>query len=86
MEGVPLDLHLGEVLFRDPFPRGVVVGIELGMNVQTGLSGRVANQVHDHFMTDKRPTAPILGDVGKHPMLDLVPLAGTRGQVADRDP
>src|SRR5215204_637734 len=29
--------------------------------------------------------APVHGDVGEEPMLDLVPLAGTRREVADRD-
>src|SRR3990172_7676844 len=34
-------------------------------------------------MAHQRPTAPVLSDMAKHAMLDLVPLAGPRRKVAD---
>ena len=34
----------------------------------------------------KRLASPVLGDVAEHPVLDLVPLARARREVADGDP
>jgi hypothetical protein len=34
-------------------------------------------------MTDQRLAAPVLGDVRKHAVLDLVPFAGAGREVAD---
>jgi hypothetical protein len=37
-------------------------------------------------MTDERLATPVLADKGKQAVLDLVPLAGTRRQMTDRNP
>jgi len=42
----------------------------------------------DHLVTHQRPSPPILGNMTKHPMFDLIPLTGPRRKVpdVDRDP
>src|SRR3972149_5284067 len=36
-------------------------------------------------MTDQGSTSPVLGDMGKHPMLNLVPLASAGREVTNRE-
>jgi hypothetical protein len=36
-------------------------------------------------MAYERPAAPIHADITEHPMLDLVPFAGSMREAADRD-
>ena len=45
-----------------------------------------AIEIHDHLMTDERFAPPVLADEGEQTVLDLVPLAGSRRQVADGNP
>jgi hypothetical protein len=47
------------------------------------LRGGDAADAVDYGLTrQKRPTALVVGDVAEHPVLDLVPLAGARKEVA----
>ena len=46
---------------------------------------RVADQSHDSLERFKRLALPVVCDVTKDPILDLVPLAGSRREVADLD-
>ena len=49
-------------------------------------SGRGASdQVDDRLIADQGSATPVLSDKGKHPMLYLVPFAGTRRKMADMD-
>ena len=57
--------------------------VEFGLDLKTLLGRRRRNQVEDDLMTDQGPATPILGDVAKHAMLNLVPLAGAGWKVAD---
>src|SRR5271170_3450666 len=54
----------------------VEIIIDPAGHVQSGLGGGGADQLHDHLMADQRLTTPVLGDEGKQPVLDAVPLAG----------
>ena len=49
-----------------------------------GRFGR-GDQFDNNLMTDQRTTAPILRYETKQPMLDLVPFAGSRRKMTNRD-
>ena len=57
--------------------------VEFGLDFETLWSRSRRNQVEDDFVTHQRSATPILRDVAKHAMLNLVPLAGARRKVAD---
>ena len=46
----------------------------------------MADQIDHHFAAHQGAAPPVLGDVAKHPVLNLIPLAGSRWKVTDRDP
>lgn len=83
MEFIPTDPELGHFLIRDFDPLLVGIGIQRGMNRQTLFRPGIGNEVDNRIQTNKGPPAPVLGNVAEHAVLDLVPLAGSRGQVAD---
>ena len=85
MELVALDGQFREFLVGHFDPRRIVALVELRLDAQS-LGGRgVADQVDHDLAADQRSTTPVLGDVAKHPMLDLVPLAGAGREVTDLD-
>jgi hypothetical protein len=47
-------------------------------------AGKEKQLVSNHFAME-RLTSPILADEGKHAVFDLIPLAGSRWQVANQD-
>ena len=63
----------------------IVSAIQFGANFQAGLGGGVRDQVDNDFMAQQRAAAPVLGNVTEHAMLDLVPFAGSRREVANVD-
>ena len=59
--------------------------VQFGLHAQAGRRAGVADQV-DHGLKGAEGTAaPVLRDVTKQAMLDLVPLAGARWEVRDMD-
>src|SRR5256885_12405942 len=74
MERSFLNLYGREFLVGHLDPGGIGVGVQLRLDMQPGLGLRVPDQVDDHGATQQRLAAPVLRDVAKHPMLDLVPL------------
>src|SRR5712691_3705893 len=69
------DLHTGG--------RGVL--IQLGLDGETRVGRGMTNYIDDHLVTHQRPPPPILGNMTKHPMFDLLPLPGPRRKVPDVD-
>ena len=59
--------------------------VELRLDPQPGGRPRGPDAVHDGLKCGERFPAPVRGDVAEEPMLDLVPLAGPGGKVADAD-
>ena len=59
--------------------------VEFGSNLQSSLGDHAGDQVDDDVVTDQGLALPVLGDMAEHPMLDLVPFAGPRREVADVD-
>ena len=41
------------------------------------------NQVDNHLIASQGPPSPVLRDPGKHAMLDAIPLAGARREMAN---
>ena len=61
----------------------VGVAIELAANLQTGFGRCVGDQFDDDEEAGEGRRAPVLGDVAKHAVLDLVPLRSPWRVVAD---
>ena len=85
MKPRPLDVYRCEFFIRYLNPRGVSVRIQFGSHLQPGSRRRIANQVDYHRPTSQGLPSPVLGNVAKHTVFDLVPLARPRREVADRD-
>ena len=86
MECSSLQLYFGELFIGNPDASPVEVGIQLRLDPQSLLRRRAADQVDDDGSRAKRLATPVLRDVAKHAVLDLVPLARARREMADRDP
>jgi YD repeat-containing protein len=65
--------------------RWVGVWIEATFYSQTGLGGCGGDEVDDDLMADQRLAPPVLTDEREQPVFDLVPLAGARRKMADRN-
>src|SRR5512144_439220 len=85
VKGIPGHLHRGEFLVANLAALRIGVGVEFGLNLQAGGGGGIGNQVDDNLEADQGPPTPVLADVSKQAMLDLIPLARARRQVTDRD-
>ena len=66
-------------------PAGYVFRIQFAADRQAGLGRGRCDQLDDHLMADKRSAAPVAGDEREQTMLDLVPLARARREVAHGD-
>src|ERR1700694_1967241 len=64
---------------------GVDGGVEFGADGESGAGGGRCDGLDDDFVAGQWPTTPVHRDVGEQPVLDLVPLAGPRWQVAHGD-
>ena len=84
MKLIPAQVQLRHLLVRDFDTAWIGPGIQLGRHFQAFSRRRARDQTHDHSQARQRPTAPVLADKGKQPVLNLVPFAGARREVADR--
>src|SRR5215475_10551879 len=85
MEGGGLDTQSAQFDTGHAAARGILPLVEAGVDAQARLRGRSADQLDDDLAADQRAPAPVLGDVTEHAMLDLIPLARPRWEVADGD-
>src|SRR5579864_8884540 len=85
MELGSFDVDGGHFFIRNLDPLRVTVGIELTANTQTRSSSGRGDQVHNHAVADQRFGTPVQSDEREEAMLDLVPLAGARRKVTDRN-
>ena len=74
----PQGLHL---LICDSDLLWVLLAIEQAAHGQALLGSGRGDEVDDRRVRQQRFSTPVLADEGEHPMLDLVPLAGSRWQV-----
>src|SRR5271168_2206146 len=85
MELGTLDVDGGHLGIRYDNPAGVLAGVEFAAHSEAGLSGGGRDQLDNHPIADEWLGAPVLADEGEEPVLDFVPLAGARWQMADHD-
>src|SRR5213594_672649 len=82
---VPVKFDCGELVLRYLHTGLIVIGVQHGFDAETAASSRVPNQINNSLKVDQWPTPPVEADEGKQPVLDLVPLAGSRGIVTYSD-
>ena len=70
---------------RDRHAGCVAPLVQSGLHAQPGGRSGMPNQRDDGFKGTQRPSPPVLGDVAKESVLDLVPLAGPWGKVRHVD-
>jgi hypothetical protein len=75
MPRIRVEIDVGKLLFRNAPPGGIEMLIEATMNLEAGLGGGRGNEFNNDVVGDQRLATPVLGDKGKEPMLNLVPLA-----------
>ena len=91
MESVRLEIERSQLCIGDFDAGRVRASVQFGANPQACSCRCVGDQtgwpraIDNHFVTHQRPTTPVLGDVTEHPMLDFVPFAGARREVAHMD-
>src|SRR5260370_18623198 len=85
MESVWLDGECRRLFIRYLTSSGIARGVELTLYRESGLRRGRRDQLQDHRVALARLAAPVLADPGEETMLDLVPFARARRQVAHRD-
>src|ERR1035438_6019760 len=83
VERVALEVDPGEFRVADLNALGIVGRVQLTAYAQALGGGRGADQADDGLVADQRSAPPVEGDEAEQAMLDLVPLAGPRRQVAN---
>src|SRR6266542_3768802 len=76
--------NIGDLCIGYGFFCGIDVLIQLGADSQSRRRLSAPDELDDDRVTRKRSAAPVPGDVAEHAMLDLVPLARTRWEMAHR--
>ena len=79
------DIDGGELIVGNAQAFGISIFIKLRAHPQSCLGRRGGDELNDRAITAQRLAAPIDRDERKQPMLDFIPLAGARRQMADRD-
>ena len=85
VEAAGTEADLRHLLVADLPALGVLALVDLATDAQPGLGPGRGDEVDDGHQAGQRPSAPVGADVGEQPVLDLVPLAGARREVADGD-
>ena len=76
VEAVIVDRQGLDLFFGVGQAGGVLAGVQLGGDGQPGGRGGGGDQLDDGLVAGQRPAAPVAGDLGEQPVLDLVPLGG----------
>jgi len=78
------EFNLPHLLVAHSDLRGVLSIVEFRFHSQARFRCRGSDQVDDNAMACQRPPPPVHGDVIEQAVLDLVPLACPRREVANR--
>ena len=79
-------MHLGQVLWRHLLVERILATVEGRLDLQALCRGGAGDEFDDDVVADQRSASPVLGDMAEETMLNLVPFAGARRQMADRQP
>src|SRR5580658_4701836 len=85
VEVIAFDSQLSKFLVRDLLAGRIAATIKSGAHDQATVVGRVANEVDHGLVGPQRAPAPVDRGEREQAVLDLVPLAGAWGEVADVD-
>ena len=85
VEAAGAKANLGQLCVRDLSALGVRSLVDLGPHSQARLGSGRGDEVHNRHQARQRAPTPVGADVREEPVLDLVPLAGPRREVADGD-
>ena len=85
VERVASQIDRGDLRIGDFDAFGIFVFVELGTHFEAGICCRRGDQLDDRAIAAQRLAAPVDGDERKQTVLDLVPFAGARREVTDRD-
>ena len=78
-----METNLAQFRIGDLDALNVRSTIEAGLDLQSGLRRSTTNQLHDDFAAQERLSSPVARDLTEQTMFDLVPLAGSRREMAD---
>ena len=84
MKLVSFHVERCQLRIRDLLPLRVLSAIQFAADTKSLVCCGACDQTHDHSETRERLPPPVLADVREHPVLDLVPLARSGREVADR--
>src|SRR3954470_4090427 len=79
----PSEVDLSQLLVRNFFTCRIFSVIHGRLDSQSFAGRRCFDQIDDDFVTDERLPSPVLGYEGEEPMLNLIPFARARRQMAD---
>src|SRR5882672_9124866 len=85
MEVVALNVQLAHLLLRHLLTGRVLSLIKSGVNNETRARRRISDETYDDLEGAQWFATPVDRDEREHAMLDLVPLARARREVADVD-
>jgi hypothetical protein len=83
MESVTGEVDGGELRVGDLDALRVFVSIQLGPHREAGISRRRRDQLDDGAVGAQGFTPPVNADELEETMLDLIPFAGSRGEMAN---
>ena len=66
-------------------PFGIVFGIQLCGDCESGFGGGIADKVDDHFVAGQWFPAPIYADMREDTVFDFIPFAGAWREMTDRN-
>lgn len=85
VEIITLQVDFRPLFVGDLAADGIPPAIQSAGDFQTCRRGRFRDQVHHGGIVGQRLPSPVRADEREEPMLNLVPFAGTRRKMADRD-
>jgi hypothetical protein len=85
VELVQEEIDRGEFTVRYFDAGRISISVDFGMHFEAGFGDGGGNEADHDLHRDERFAPPVLADEAEQPMLDLVPLAGSWGQMADGD-
>ena len=74
-------VELGHFCIRDLDSLGILSARQLRFDLESRSGLGAADKTDDGFIADQRSSSPVLGNKGKHPVFDFVPLAGSGREV-----
>src|SRR6266496_1055456 len=85
MERIGVRIQRLHFVLADFATGGIFAAIQPARDFESLGGGRLRDEIDDRFVVPQGFATPVRGDEGKEAVLDLVPLAGPRGKMTDRN-